>query len=575
MTLMTRLYLLVLLAILPAIGLLAFQHWHDRTEHRRTAEADALRYAHLLSGELDRVVESIRTLLSAVAEAPVVQAFRDPACGEYLRRLEAKNPATTSVSVYDLNGDRRCSNVDLVNVMDRAYFQQALDSDSLVTGEYVVGKTSGQPVLPFALRIEREGQVVGIIVTTLRLDWLRHYLAERSKNFPQSSSITVVDRGATILVRIPNREREGTKLFRYPQLLTAPAGGATLHSQAGNTADGVARLLGYTALVDPPVGLVIAVGLPEEYVFAGIDEAAARNFLLLALTAVLAFVAANIVGRAFIIRPVSGLLSVADRLGRGEFGARANVSAPQSELGRLGAAINSMAAKLETAITYKDVLLQELSHRVMNSLHTLASISAMQARQIGDAEARRQVEQAGARIRSVAMAYRRLHAHRGVEMIEFSVLLQELCRELQASMLADNRHMAVEAASLFLEPEQAMPLALVVNELITNAIKHGGDNPDIHVKLVCSNEGARLAVRNRGILPAGYDASSSSGFGMRMIRSTVAQIGGRLEAMSMSGMTEFAVSFTPSLTQPAVFRPVKTSVDETLSTSQSASDHMV
>jgi len=556
MTLRTRLYLLVFLALAPAIALLFYNDWSDRKHRETQAEADALRYARLVSSEMDRLFEGVRAQLSAVAEAPVVQGFQDPECGRYLRRLEATNAATTSVSVYDVNGDRRCSAVDLVNITDRPYFRQAVQSDEFIVGEYIVGKTSALPVLPFAMRIKREGQVIGVIVTTLRLDWLRQYLAERSGDFPSRSSITVIDRAGTILVRIPNREREGTKLARYPQLLTAQQSG-TLRSTAENTADGVARLLGYTAVEERPRGIGVSVGIPLDVIFAGLEEARLRNLLLVTLTALLALFAAHLAGRAFVIQPVSKLLGAAERLRKGDLEARVDVGNPRSELGRLAEAFNAMAADLEKSLQYKDLLLRELSHRVMNSLQTVGSLFIMQAKAMKDAESRGLFDQAASRINSVALAYRRLHAARGVEVVEFATFIRELCAELQASMLSAGNPIVVEADPILLSPDQAMPLALVVNELVTNAIKHGGMEPSITIKLGRSSEGCRLAVRNRGELPPNYDLTMTKGFGMRMVRSTVAQIGGHLEAASMAGETEFAITFQPSVQQMAIARVVE------------------
>jgi two-component sensor histidine kinase len=555
MTLTARLYLLVFLAVSPAITLLFYNDWNDRRGRQSEAEAQAVRYARLVSGEMDRLFEGIRAQLSAIAEAPVVQSFQDPDCGQYLMRLEGSNAATTSVSVYDVKGDRLCSDVARVNIADRSYFGQALQSEDLVVGEYVLGKTSTLPVLPFAMRIKREGQVIGVIVTTLRLDWLRQHLSGKSADFPPRSSITVIDRAGTILVRLPNREREGTKLARYPQLLTSQQGG-TLHSTADNTADGVARLLGYTSVHEPPLGVGVAVGLPMDVVLAGLNEARTRNLLLLGIAALLAFTAAHFGGRRFILRPVSGMLEVTERLRKGDLSARVGVTAPRSELGRLGSAINAMAGDLEGSLKHKDMLLRELSHRVMNSLQTIGSLFTLQARAVRDPEARRQFDQAVTRINSVALAYRRLHAADGVEVVEFSTLLRDLCSDLQTSMLPDGSPIAVEADPILLSPEQAMPLALVVNELVTNAIKHGGQEPAIIVKLGRSSEGCRLAVRNRGDLPPNYNPAATKGFGMRMVRSTVAQLSGHLEAASMGGETEYAVTFKPSVPQPTLFTVV-------------------
>ncbi|HEV2602076.1 MAG TPA: cache domain-containing protein [Microvirga sp.] len=551
MTLMARLYLLVVLAVAPAIALLVFNDRSDHQRREREAEADAQRYARLISGEMDRLFEGARTQLATIAAAPTIQNFGDTECGAFLQRLEGQNPATTSFSVYDLNAQQRCTSASPVNIADRPYFRQALDSGSFVVGEYTIGRTSKVPVLPFAMPIRREGQITGVAVTTLRLEWLREYLGNKSQDFPPRSSITVIDKAGTILVRYPNREREGTKLSRYPQLLTSERGG-TLQSTAENTNDGVARLLGFTTVNELPVGIGVAVGIPLDTIFAGMAEARIRNLLLLGLTALLALGAAHVGGRAFIQQPVSRLLAAAERWRRGDLAARVPVRDPNSELGQLGSAYNAMAGELERSLQYKDTLLRELSHRVMNSLQTIASLFTLQSRAVKDADARAQFDQAVLRINSVALAYRRLHAAQGAEVVDFSTFLRELCADLQTSMLPQSAPIVVDADPILLSPEQAMPLALVVNELVTNAIKHGGVDPAITVKLGRSSEGCRLAVRNRGELPPGYDPSTTRGFGMRMVRSTMAQLQGRLEAASMGSETEFAVTFEPTVTQPTL-----------------------
>ena len=83
-----------------------------------------------------------------------------------------------------------------------------------------------------------------------------------------------------------------------------------------------------------------------------------------------------------------------------------------------GAAFNNMAAELERALQTKDMLLQEMSHRVMNSLATIAGLFTLQSRAIKDTDARAQFTQAVTRINSMALAYRRMHTDQGVESIE-------------------------------------------------------------------------------------------------------------------------------------------------------------
>lgn len=95
---------------------------------------------------------------------------------------------------------------------------------------------------------------------------------------------------------------------------------------------------------------------------------------------------------------------------------------------------------------------------------------------------------------------------------------------------------------------QAMPLALIANELITNAIKYGG-SADIRVCLDYLGDECRLTVLNAGELPAGFGEGSGSGFGMRMARSVASRLRGRLESNNSAAGVKVCVYF-PNETRP-------------------------
>jgi two-component sensor histidine kinase len=375
------------------------------------------------------------------------------------------------------------------------------------------------------------------------LDWIRKHFAGRFEQLPRNSSLTIVDRNGIILVRLPNFDREGQQLFNYSYVVNAPQPG-TFRSTADKNADGIARFLGFMPLSASPQGVAIAVGYPQEPALAEVRAGALRNYTLLAAVAILALGAATLAGQIFISRPLAQLLSTIERYRNGDLKARVARRSKRTEFDQIGDAFNSMADELEAALHHKDVLLRELSHRVMNSLQTISALFRLQSKSIRDSSALVLFEQSIRRIDAVALTYRRMQAFDGVESIEFGAYLSELCSNLEKSVM--NARCVVRAVPLQLSPKQAIPLALIVNELVTNAVKHGAtcDEP-VSVELAGAADWYRLCVTSQGDLPTDYDRRER-GFGMKMVSSMVDDLRGTMEVVCADHTTRFIVSFSPS-----------------------------
>jgi len=172
----------------------------------------------------------------------------------------------------------------------------------------------------------------------------------------------------------------------------------------------------------------------------------------------------------------------------------------------------------------KDLLLQELGHRTKNNLFMVISMLEMQAKLKSNPEARAPLEKAVARIHAIASAHEhfRPFEHRG--RIEMRAYLGQLCAHL-ANALRDIRPIVVnvEATELYLPSEHAVPLGLIVNELVTNSLKHAF--PDdragtVDVNLSCGPD-VVLLVRDDGVgcsLP-------KEGIGTRLTRLLARQLG--------------------------------------------------
>ena len=151
----------------------------------------------------------------------------------------------------------------------------------------------------------------------------------------------------------------------------------------------------------------------------------------------------------------------------------------------------------------KEILLQEMQHRVANSLQIIASILLLKARTVQSEETRLHLQDAHQRVMSVATVQEQLHASGLNERIEIGPYLIKLCASLAASMVGERRALSikVQATSGGATSSEAVSLGLIVTELVINALKHGfpaGAEGEILVSYGAQDSGWRLSVADNG-----------------------------------------------------------------------------
>jgi two-component sensor histidine kinase len=169
-------------------------------------------------------------------------------------------------------------------------------------------------------------------------------------------------------------------------------------------------------------------------------------------------------------------------------------------------------------IVEKDLLTQEVHHRVKNSLQLVVSLLNLQARSQTIPEAKHQLEAAASRIVSVAAVHHRLYAGGSVEQTDARIYVQNLVSDVfaLAPEQVRSRTIEVEIADLLLGADHVTHLGLIITELVTNAIKYGQGKIRVEVHPV--EDGLEVAVSDEGPgFPAGFDPAASPGFGMRVI----------------------------------------------------------
>ena len=239
-----------------------------------------------------------------------------------------------------------------------------------------------------------------------------------------------------------------------------------------------------------------------------------------------------------------GVLEVDSRL-EGEFSVN-DISFLQGAANLLGMAIERqrIEANLRTALERNQLLLKEVNHRVNNSLALVASMLHLKSGTVDD-EVKVHLDEASNRITAIARAHQRLYQTETFETIDLGPYLEDICQSFSASLPDCLLHVNVKAL-IEVPPDQAIPVALFVNELITNSAKYGHLDRQCEVWIEVSRTEGKISVsvRDEGIgLPPDFSPNSSKGLGMRLINAFASQLGGIIEIRRHDPGAEFVLTF--------------------------------
>lgn len=200
--------------------------------------------------------------------------------------------------------------------------------------------------------------------------------------------------------------------------------------------------------------------------------------------------------------------------------------------------------------------MKEIHHRVKNNLMVIQSLLNLQSRYIKDTEARDIFKDSQNRAKSMAMIHERLYQSSDLKRIEFSDYINTLTTNLFYSYAVDPQRvkMTVNVEEVMLDVNTAIPLGLILTELVSNCFKYafphdaaGEVKVDFHS---FTDEGAkkfRLTVSDNGVgLPADFDPKKSDSLGLMLIYSLSGQIGAEIKLDTTQG-TEFEITFEEKL----------------------------
>ncbi len=512
--------------------------------------------------------DAIAFLESAVANIPL--SDDEPgACTQALRQIYGlESQAFDELTVFNSAGQQRCTTSDLPTPVSSSDLMTAEERDwlrsSTSRAKVIVSRSrnAAQPTLIATIKVGKSNDMPSqgnepapgaVLIAKLRLDWLTrtplNWSAENdSSSWLLDSTGRVLPLSAIDDRAFPSNENLMEIRRSVGPVLLTNRGDVAYAYEASPLRDGLTLLVGTNAEAD--------VAMAERRL--GVRFAEIGAFLIAGLVGV------TFGANATVVEPVRRL-SAAVRRWRagGTFDPTPPPRAP-AEIRELALSFSQATAslaerekQLRNASTQQDLLMQEIHHRVKNNLQIIASLLNLQASRIRQPHAKAEFQSARDRIRALATLHRHLYAHNELHTINMRSFLNELCSQLVAAIgdrpgdrpsesAVERISLQIDAPELQISSDQAVPIALIVTEAVSNAAKYafpGGRTGHILVRLTTEQEGAsswaHLTIRDDGVgIPAGRAETETGvrdGIGIQLIRGFARQLGATLVVTEDNG----------------------------------------
>lgn len=206
--------------------------------------------------------------------------------------------------------------------------------------------------------------------------------------------------------------------------------------------------------------------------------------------------------------------------------------------------------QIRSSLRDKEVLLQEIHHRVKNNMQIISSLLNLQSRHIEDERVKDMFRMSRNRIRSMALIHEKLYQSKDLAKINFAQYMESLAVHLLQTYNAstDRIKLNADVSDVFLDINKAIPCGLIVNELVSNSLKHAFPKHrtgNIYVRLRNGKNGdVHLMVSDNGIgLSEEVDFKKPDSMGLQLVKDLIDQLGGTLE-LSLNAGTTYQISFS-------------------------------
>jgi PAS domain S-box-containing protein len=346
-----RLVLIVLLAVLPALGGVLYSGLEQRRLAREEAKGDLLSIVRQISYHEDDAIEGVRQLLLGLSRVPLIHQDEPVGISSLFADILAKQQSFGNLGIIDPEGVVLASALPLtqrVNLGDRSYFKRAVERRDFAVGDFQRGRITGKLEINCAYPLlDHSGQLQRVIYASLNLDWLNRLLTSLRR--PEGSQFTLMDSRGVIMLSVPDSKSWIGKQAPNSELLRAIlAQGEGVVEGSWNA--GSDELIAFTPVgSNPRMGFLVA-SIPKAITFAPANHLLARNLIWLEASLSLALLGAWMLGYRFVVRRISVLAVLAaktQQVGEGDLTVQSGLSYGPDEISQLAKNFDRMTTLLK------------------------------------------------------------------------------------------------------------------------------------------------------------------------------------------------------------------------------------
>lgn len=575
-TIRSRLIAIVAASMIPTLSLVVFTGFGLQNAVRDMTRGEAERSLGVVSARQSIIIKHSEQMLLTISESAEAKTGTIEDLAQFLSALIHRNTLYSTLLAADLTGNVVAAGIPVINysIADRPYFQEVLRNRRFVVGPIVISRSTGIPIIPAALPVfDPDGVLRYVLVASIRVS----AIAEAFENFdiPHGSLLELAD-------------RDGKRVLRIPADPLYPVGEAVGQEYLCAQSEGTkSNYIGQDIRVDASDEPAFRVGILIHYdLLGGLGYTSTVGLGSMAIVSAAASIfLANYLYSRSIGKRIRALTELAESIGGPNKAAPRSPNGSKNELAILERTLKeSYAARrshelglkkaadsVRNSLKEKEVLIKEIHHRVKNNFQVISSLLSLQAMSAKDEEVLRMFEESRSRIHSMALIHEQLYQSENLSMIDFGDYARTLADHVSLSYREQatviDVHVRSEQAPLSVET--AVPLGLMLNELLSNSFKHAfpsGGRGTIEIALSSAGDGrGRITVADDGVgLPPIPAMRRPGSLGLELIETLADQLKGALSVTAVfPGSPNPGARFSLDFPLPADFRwtnPVSDSI---------------